>query len=162
NRGSERGHGGFCRKAPRPVQKSLTISTNPAESARYALPQPSSRGSPRHRGDPEISARLVDSGLLRPSASQRQKPFCQCGDSSVSNQAHFQVGTAAFESAGSITWPDGAVCPHRRIRKKVHVLKGARTKKDENRPEGIERHRLKKSRSCPKPFTVWIGPVFEA
>jgi len=81
---------------------------------------------------------------------------------SVLNQAHFQEGTAAFESACGVIWPDGAVCPHRGSREKIHVFKGTRTKKNQKHPEGFECHGLKKCGKCLKPFTVWIGPVSEA
>jgi hypothetical protein len=79
---------------------------------------------------------------------------------SVLKQAHFQDEAAAFKSAGSIIWPDGAVCPYRGIWEIIYVLTAVRAKKNKKHPEGVERDGLKMCGKCLKQLTV--RAVFDA
>ena len=68
---------------------------------------------------------------------------------------------AAFAHIEAMLWPHGPVCPGCGVVGNAYELNGVRSKPSKKRPEGKERHGLKKCRDCGKQFTVRIGTIFE-
>ena len=68
---------------------------------------------------------------------------------------------SAFSHIEAMLWPHGPVCPRCGSVDNAYALKGVRSKTSKKRPNGKERHGLKKCKACGKQFTVRLGTIFE-
>lgn len=80
---------------------------------------------------------------------------------SVLSAPYMHDEAAAFAHIEAMLWPDGPICPKCGVIGEAYELKGVRSKPSKKRPEGKERHGLKKCKACGKQFTVRIGTIFE-
>ena len=81
---------------------------------------------------------------------------------SVLSAPYMHDEAAAFAHVEAMLWPDGPTCPHCGVIGEAYELNGVRSKPSKKRPEGKERHGLKKCKACGKQFTVRIGTIFES
>ena len=80
---------------------------------------------------------------------------------SALSAAYMHDEATAFAHIEEMLWPHGSVCPGCGVVGNAYELKGVRSKPSKKRPEGKERHGLKKCKDCGKQFTVRIGTIFE-
>ena len=80
---------------------------------------------------------------------------------SVLSAPYMHDEAAAFAHVEAMLWPAGPVCPKCGVIGEAYELKGVRSKPSKKRPEGKERHGLRKCKACGRQFTVRTGTIFE-